>query len=95
MDDEYDEVRKKGPAADQHATTYIWNITSLENPIQSGLYKSSVISIDHNQYINKGYSYQSNYASGLRILDVTSIPADPTGAGVHEVAYFDGESIKF
>jgi len=89
LDDEYDEVRRVGPAADQHATTYIWDISNLEAPLQTGIYKSKAISIDHNQYIDKGYSYQSNYGSGLRILDITSIPSDPTGAGVHEVAFFD------
>ncbi|PWW72324.1 hypothetical protein C7212DRAFT_302097 [Tuber magnatum] len=89
LDDELDEVRRVGPAADQHATTYIWDISNLEKPIQSGIYKSEAISIDHNQYVHKGYTYQSNYGSGLRVLDITSIPLDPTGACVREVAYFD------
>ncbi|KAG0635431.1 hypothetical protein HOY80DRAFT_927221 [Tuber brumale] len=115
LDDELDEVRRVGPAADQHATTYIWylsppplnirpfqelggapansmksrDISNLEMPIQSGIYKSKAIAIDHNQYVDKGYAYQSNYGSGLRILDITSIPRDPTGTGVQEVAYFD------
>jgi hypothetical protein len=33
--------------------------------------------------------FQSNYGTGLRVLDISSIPSDPTGAGVHEVAFFD------
>ncbi|KIM48671.1 hypothetical protein M413DRAFT_437855 [Hebeloma cylindrosporum] len=89
MDDELDEVDKKGAAADQHATTLIWNITSLENPILSGTWKSDSIAIDHNQYVKNFFSYQSNYGSGLRILDVASIPIDPTGAGIKEVAFLD------
>jgi hypothetical protein len=32
---------------------------------------------------------QSNYGAGLRILDVSSIPSDPTGAGVKEIGFFD------
>jgi choice-of-anchor B domain-containing protein len=89
MDDELDEEHKRGPAADQKPTTYIWDLRSLENPKQTGLLKGERISIDHNQYVYNGYTYQSNYGSGLRVLDVTSIPSDPTGASVQEVGFFD------
>ncbi|KAF9044918.1 hypothetical protein BJ165DRAFT_1594125 [Panaeolus papilionaceus] len=89
LDDEYDEVDKEGAAADQRATTYIWDIKSLAKPILSGTYKSNRISIDHNQYINKFFAYQSQYGAGLRILDVSSVRSDPTGAGIHEVGYLD------
>lgn len=89
MDDEKDEQNLSESASDGHATTLIWNITSLENPIHTGDYRSSVKSIDHNQYITKGFSYQSNYMAGLRILDVSSVPKDPSGKGIKEVAYFD------
>ncbi|PPR06262.1 hypothetical protein CVT24_000934 [Panaeolus cyanescens] len=89
MDDEYDEVDREGAASDQRATTLIWNITSLENPILSGTYKSDIVAIDHNQYIKNLFSYQAQYGSGLRIIDVSSIPSDPTGSGVHEVAFVD------
>ncbi|KAF2755478.1 hypothetical protein EJ05DRAFT_512987 [Pseudovirgaria hyperparasitica] len=89
MDDEYDEFDRVGPAADGHPVTYIWDISELERPRQTGYYKSTAYSVDHNQYIAGKYAYQSNYGSGFRILDVSSIPADPTGAGVKEVAFFD------
>ena len=69
LDDESDEVDRTGPAADQRATTYIVNIKSLEEPFVSGTYKSSVVSIDHNQYIAKGFTYQSNY--GESYISVT------------------------
>lgn len=89
MDDEYDEVDREGPASDGHPVTYIWNIASLEDPQQTGYYKSPAFSIDHNQYIHNGFSYQSNYGSGLRVLDVRSIPEDPSGESVKEVGFFD------
>ncbi|PPR05582.1 hypothetical protein CVT24_002783 [Panaeolus cyanescens] len=89
LDDELDERDKKGAAADQHATTYIWDIKSLTSPKLTGTYKSSRVAIDHNQYIKNLFSYQAHYGAGLRILDVSSIPSDPTGAGVQEVAYLD------
>ena len=95
LDDEYDEVGRTGPhvgpAIDGYPVTYIWDIRDLEKPKQTGLYKGTVRSVDHNQYINKydGLVYQSNYGAGLRVYDVSSIPEDPTGDSVCEVAYFD------
>lgn len=89
MDDEYDEYARAGLAKDGHPVTYIWNIMSLEKPFLTGHYKSPVRSIDHNQYIQNGLTFQSNYGSGLRILNISSIPQDPTGKGVKEVGYFD------
>src|SRR4051794_957497 len=82
MDDEYDEMTARGPAPAKHPTTYIWNITSLEHPVNTGYFKGTVESVDHNQYIYNGLSYQSNYGSGLRVVDVRSIPTDPTGKSV-------------
>ncbi|TFK65919.1 hypothetical protein BDN72DRAFT_871698 [Pluteus cervinus] len=89
LDDEYDEYDKVGPARDGYPVTYIWDIKSLEQPVVSGYYKSGQKSIDHNQYIHEGKAYQSNYAAGLRVLDVSSIPSDPTGNGVKEIGFFD------
>jgi choice-of-anchor B domain-containing protein len=89
LDDEYDEVDGEGLAADGRPVTYIWNIKSLAKPVQTGYYKSPVVSVDHNQYIHEGKSFQSNYGSGFRILNISSIPQDPTGKGVHELGFFD------
>jgi choice-of-anchor B domain-containing protein len=89
MDDEYDEVSRSGPGEDGNPISYIWDIKDLENPKNTGFYKSSAVSIDHNQYIHDGKAYQSNYGSGFRILDVSSIPQDPTGGGVKELGFFD------
>lgn len=89
LDDEYDEFDRVGPAADQHPVTYIWDIRSLESPKNTGYYKSESFSVDHNQYVIDGLAFQSNYGGGLRVLDVSSIPRDPTGKGVKEIAYFD------
>ncbi|KAI4670835.1 uncharacterized protein J4E88_009587 [Alternaria novae-zelandiae] len=89
LDDEYDEYDKVGPAIPGHPITYIWDISSLRAPKQTGLYKSGAKGIDHNQYVANGFAYQSNYGTGFRVLDVRSIPDDPTGAGVKEVGFFD------
>lgn len=89
LDDELDEQRRRGPAANQHTTTYIVDISNLQNPRFTGNYQSPAISIDHNQYVVDGLSYQANYGSGLRIIDVTSLSSDPTGKGIKEVGFFD------
>lgn len=69
--------------------TYIFDITSLEHPVNTGYYKSKTRSVDHNQFVHNGLAFQSNYQAGLRVLDVSSIPEDPSGKGVEEIAYFD------
>lgn len=89
LDDEIDELAEAGLAKDGHPVTFIWNIADLAKPRQTGYYKSGGHGIDHNQYIHDGFSYQSNYGTGLRVLDVRSIPQDPTGKGVKEVGFFD------
>ncbi|EXM08594.1 hypothetical protein NOF04DRAFT_8098 [Fusarium oxysporum II5] len=89
LDDELDEQEKTGPAADQHTTTYIVDIQDLEYPVFRGVYKSPVRSIDHNQYVVGGVSYQANYGSGLRMVNVSSIAQDDTGALFEEIGFFD------
>ncbi|CAL3969718.1 hypothetical protein PZA11_007696 [Diplocarpon coronariae] len=89
LDDEIDEEERAGPAADQYPVTYIFDISSLEAPKQTGLYKAANKGIDHNQYVIDGLSFQASYGSGLRIYDVSSVEEDPTGNSVCEVAFFD------
>ncbi|KAL2262646.1 hypothetical protein VTK26DRAFT_571 [Humicola hyalothermophila] len=89
VDDEYDEVNAAGPAASGYPITYFWDIRSLEQPKQTGVFRSPGYGIDHNQFVVDGFAYQSHYGAGLRILDVRSLPRDPTGARVEEVGFFD------
>jgi choice-of-anchor B domain-containing protein len=88
-DDEYDEFDKSGLAADGYPVSYIWDISSLESPKQTGHYKGLRKGIDHNQYVKDGFAYQSNYGLGLSVLDLHSVSSDPTGKGIKEVAFFD------
>jgi hypothetical protein len=96
MDDELDEgqidptdTNPDSLAKDGYAVTYIWDITNLEAPKVSGYFKQSTRMVDHNQFVNDGLAFQSNYQSGLRILDVSSIYRHPDGSKVEEIAYFD------
>ncbi|PGH03040.1 hypothetical protein AJ79_07472 [Helicocarpus griseus UAMH5409] len=89
LDDELDESDGTNPGEAGHTTTYIVNITSLATPSFTGFYQSPVKSIDHNQYVIDGLTYQANYGSGLRIVDVSSVSEDPTGKAFKEAAFFD------
>jgi hypothetical protein len=42
-------------------------------------------SADHNQYVHEGYTFQSNYQSGLRILDLSAID----NGSLSEAGFFD------
>lgn len=61
-------------------TTYIWDVSDLDDPILISRFESDVVSIDHNLYIRNGFAYQANYTSGLRIMDVRD-PFDPSIVG--------------
>jgi hypothetical protein len=75
--------------SDGFPVSYVWDITSLEAPKNTGYYKSSTRSVDHNQFVHEGLAYQSNYQAGLRILDVSSLSRFPDASKVEEIAYFD------
>jgi len=89
MDDELDE---RNFSSITNTRTLVWNIEDLDNPFHQGDYEGVSTTIDHNQYIVGNYSYQANYQSGLRILDITDI-ADVTmttaNDHIHEVGFFD------
>lgn len=89
LDDELDEESRTSTASDGHTRTYVWNVKSLTNPVQEGIYRSPTTSIDHNQYVINGRSYQSNYASGLRIVNVTKVEAGGGAASMTEYGFFD------
>jgi choice-of-anchor B domain-containing protein len=81
QDDELDEAISGNPKT----RTYIFDLANLDNPKRVGTYTAKVSSIDHNQYVKAGYTYQANYQSGLRILDLSRI-----GSGtLTQAGYFD------
>jgi choice-of-anchor B domain-containing protein len=65
--DELDEV---GGGVDR-TRTLIWDIADLDDPILVREYFADNASSDHNLYIVGDLMYQSNYTSGLRILDIS------------------------
>lgn len=83
MDDELDEQKEK--SLDGHTRTMIWDVSKLDSPRLIGNFYSSEQSIDHNQYIHKGWSWQSNYCAGLRVLDASDLSSGKSS----EKAFFD------
>lgn len=82
LDDELDE---RNIETVTHTRTLIWNIADLDSPVHHGDYTGVTTAIDHNQYIVGNYSYQANYSSGLRIIDINDI----ANTQLAEVAFFD------
>lgn len=80
LDDELDE-RNLG----QQTTTYIWDVRDLDEPQLVESASSVRRSIDHNQYVKGGYTYQANYTAGLRIMDLSEVASGT----LTEAAYFD------
>ncbi|MEQ9570207.1 MAG: choice-of-anchor B family protein, partial [Longimicrobiales bacterium] len=78
LNDELDELQGV-----ERTRTMIWDISDLDDPQLVAEHMGTQESSDHNLYIVGNLMYQSNYRSGLRILDISQ-PEAPT-----EVAYFD------
>ena len=66
VNDEGDETAFK------HSTrTWIWDVSDLDAPVLATYYDGPTPSIDHNLYIRGNLVYESNYRSGLRVLDAS------------------------
>ncbi len=91
VNDELDE--ETGQTATQRSM--VFDMQDLDAPEYLFQYTSTLTTIDHNLYVRGRYAYESNYESGLRVLDVGTIPQ----GSIAEVAYFDtypqGASAEF
>ena len=67
----------------QEQTTLIFDVSDLDDPKILTIYKSGLSTIDHNNYVVGNLLYQSNYSTGLRILNIRDVK-NPV-----EIAYFD------
>lgn len=63
--------------------TLIFDVRDLDDPILVKEHMGTTAASDHNLYVRGNFMYQSNYSSGLRILDISD-PGNPV-----EVGYFD------
>jgi len=81
QNDELDEINGSADST----RTLIWDVSDLDDPQLVREFFLSNPASDHNLYIKDGMMYQSNYVSGLRVLDVSD-PTNPV-----EVGHFDTE----
>ena len=79
INDEGDEVSGLTEAT----RTLIWDVEDLDDPVFLDVYMGTTGASDHNFYIKDNLMYQSNYVSGLQILDISD-PLNPK-----QVAHFD------
>jgi choice-of-anchor B domain-containing protein len=79
VDDEGDEVSGTVP----RTRTLIWDVRDLDDPVLVKEHLGTSPASDHNLYIVGNLMYQSNYNSGLRILDISN-RGEPK-----EVGFFD------
>lgn len=79
QNDELDELQGKA----ERTRTLVWDMTDLDNPTLANELLLPEESTDHNLYIEGDRMYQSNYKSGLRILDISN------RENPEEVAHFD------
>lgn len=68
-----------------NTTSYIWDVSDLDNPFESGRYVGPTAATDHNLYTLNNYVIETNYRAGMRILKTTDI----ANGNLTEAAYFD------
>ncbi|HSG49388.1 MAG TPA: choice-of-anchor B family protein [Longimicrobiales bacterium] len=63
--------------------TLVWDLSQLDDPMLVNEYIGPVPASDHNLFVVGDRMYQSNYGSGLRVLDISD------RANPREIAFFD------
>jgi choice-of-anchor B domain-containing protein len=81
LDDELDEQNQQLA----RNRTFVWDVSDLDAPFVRGIFQGSTGSIDHNLYVRGLFAFESNYRSGVRVVDVRGAAA----ANLSEVAFFD------
>lgn len=79
MNDEGDEAS----GTTERTRTLIWDVSDLDDPQFLGEYLGETGAIDHNLYVKGDTMYESNYVSGLRIIDISD------RQNPKEIGYFD------
>ncbi|HLM56141.1 MAG TPA: choice-of-anchor B family protein [Pyrinomonadaceae bacterium] len=71
--------------------TFVWNVSDLDAPFVETVFQGSTPSIDHNLYVRGLFTVQSNYRSGVRILDTRA--ATPVEVGFFDVYPVDDQPL--
>jgi choice-of-anchor B domain-containing protein len=80
LDDELDEQQQR-----VNTRTFVWDVSDLDAPTVKNVYQGQTASIDHNLYVRGRYAFESNYRSGVRVLDA----AGASAGSLSEVGFFD------
>jgi len=73
--------------------TLIWDLADLDDPVLAREYMADTKSTDHNLYIRGTTMYQSNYKSGLRVLDISD-PENPVPVGHFDTVPYGGDDAQ-
>jgi choice-of-anchor B domain-containing protein len=73
--------------------TLIWDLEDLDDPVLAAEYMADTKATDHNLYIVGNTMYQSNYKSGLRVLDVSD-PENPVPVGHFDTVPYGGDDAQ-
>ena len=73
--------------------TLIWDLADLDDPVLAREYMADTKATDHNLYIRGTTMYQSNYKSGLRVLDVSD-PENPVPVGHFDTVPYGGDDAQ-
>jgi choice-of-anchor B domain-containing protein len=79
MNDEGDEVA----GVVSGTRTIVWDLTDLDDPVVANQYIGPVRATDHNLFVVGNRMFQSNYGSGLRVIDISD------RENPQEIAFFD------
>ena len=91
MDDELDELN----GLVDNTRTLVWDVSDLDDPVLvKEFLNPNSTSIDHNLYVKGDKVYQSNYVSGLRVLDIQN-PTEPEEVGFFDTVPFGDDSPRF
>jgi choice-of-anchor B domain-containing protein len=73
--------------------TLIWDLEDMDDPVLAAEYMAETKSTDHNLYILGNTMYQSNYKSGLRVLDISD-PENPVPVGHFDTVPYGGDDAQ-
>ncbi len=80
LGDELDEGKSQ-----EYTRTMIFNVEDLDEPVLIAEHQGTTKATDHNMYVIKDKVYQSNYGSGLQVLDLSNVAAGE----LTQIAWFD------
>ena len=86
MNDELDEL-----SGQPKTRTLIWDVSDLDDPQLVKEHFGTQEASDHNLYIRGNTMYQSNYQSGLRVLDISD-PENPRETGFFDTVPYGDNS---